>query len=321
MSRQLGLFDPALDVPPPDPRWVELAARVPAHVRLGTSSWTFEGWRGLVYRRGYKNQQTFVQESLAEYARHPLFRTVGIDRGYYAPVPIDELRRYAEQLPDGFECVSKVWSEITTRVFPEHPRYGEWAGRPNPAFLDPELFVEAVLGPVTEGLGPHAGPLVLEIPASTGDVDPETFAKEIDRFLAAIPPGDHRLAFELRDRRLLGRPYLDVLAAHGATHVLNFWSRMPTLGEQLRIPGVMPGPFVIVRLMLPPGERYADLKEKYAPFDRLVAPQPAMRDDVAHIVELAGEQGFEVFVIANNKAEGSSPLTVHALAELIASRQ
>ena len=320
MSRQLGLFDPALDVPPPDPRWVELAARVPPHVRLGTSSWTFEGWRGLVYRRRYKNQQAFVHESLAEYARHPLFRTVGIDRSYYAPVPVDELRRYAEQLPPGFECVSKVWSEITTRVFPDHPRYGDRARRHNPSFLDPELFTEAVLRPVSEGLGAHAGPLVLEIPASTGDVDPETFAKELDRFLARLPALDQRLAFELRDRRLLGRAYLEVLAAHGATHVLNFWSRMPTLAEQLRLPGAMPGPFVVVRLMLPPGERYAVLKEKYAPFDRLVAPQPAMRDDVAHIVDLAGEQGFEVFVIANNKAEGSSPLTIHALAERISKR-
>lgn len=315
--RQLGLFDPALDVRPPDPELVALAARVPSHVRFGTSSWTFEGWRDLVYRRRYKSHQAFVQESLAEYARHPLFRTVGIDRSYYAPVPADELRRYAEQLPDGFRCVMKVWSEITTRVFPDHPRAGDRAKQPNPSFLDADLFMEAVVLPTREGLGLHAGPFVLEIPSTTGGVEPETFAGEVTRFLAELPPG-LELAFELRDRRLLGPAYLDALSTYGATHVFNYWSRMPTIGEQLRIEGTMPGPFVVARLMLPPGERYAELKERYAPFDRIAAPQPEMRDDVARLIALAGERGFEVFVIVNNKAEGSSPLTIKALAQRVA---
>jgi uncharacterized protein YecE (DUF72 family) len=315
--RQLGLFDPALDVPPPDPALVALAARVPPHVRFGTSSWTFEGWRGIVYQRKYRNQQSFVQESLAEYARHPLFRTVGIDRSYYAPVPADELRRYAEQLPPGFVCVSKVWSEITTRVFPDHPRHGERAGRPNDAFLDPDLFMREVAGPVLEGLGAHAGPLVLEIPQTTGGVAPAVFAREVDAFLRAVPAG-LPLAFELRDRRLLVPEYLDTIARHGATHVFNYWSRMPSIREQLQIDGTMAGPVVVVRLMLPPGERYADLRERYAPFDRIAAPQPEMRDDVARVVDLCARRGQDVFVIVNNKAEGSSPLTIEALARRVA---
>ncbi|MCA9602458.1 MAG: DUF72 domain-containing protein, partial [Myxococcales bacterium] len=57
-----------------------LAARVPAYVHLGTSSWTFPGWAGLVYRRRYPTKAAFTHGALLEYAAHPLFRTVCLDR-------------------------------------------------------------------------------------------------------------------------------------------------------------------------------------------------------------------------------------------------
>ena len=82
----------------------------------------------------------------------------------------------------------------------------------------------------------------------------------------------------------------------------------------MRIEGLLEGDFVITRLLLPPGQRYADLKEAYSPFDRLVEPQPRMRRDVVALVRAALERDAECFVIVNNKAEGSSPLTVEALA-------
>ncbi len=78
---QLGLFDRA------DEEAAELTQdmhgelesirdRLPAKLRLGTSSWTFPGWAGLVYRQRYANQRAFLRDSLGEYARHPLMRTV-----------------------------------------------------------------------------------------------------------------------------------------------------------------------------------------------------------------------------------------------------
>jgi hypothetical protein len=45
-----------------------------------------------------------------------------------------------------------------------------------------------------------------------------------------------------------------------------------------------------------------------------------MRDDVARLVEETARLGKVLFVIVNNKAEGSSPLTVRALAERVARR-
>jgi len=187
VSGQLDLFGVEVrdGLPEPDPELVSLASRLPSHVRFGTSSWTFPGWAGLVYRRRYERQRAFVRESLAEYACHPLFRTVGVDRSFYAPVPEHELRAYAAQLPDGFECVCKVWSELTALRFFDDARRGQ----DNPRFLDAELFVEQVLEPTLAGLGEHTGPFVFEIPPTRGDATPERIELALARFLSEVPEG------------------------------------------------------------------------------------------------------------------------------------
>jgi hypothetical protein len=75
--------------------------------------------------------------------------------------------------------------------------------------------------------------------------------------------------------------------------------------------------FTVVRLLLPPGTRYDDRREEFVPFDRIVAPDPEMRRQVASIARTSLSLGREVFVLVNNKAEGCSPLTVRALAEML----
>lgn len=318
---QLGLFEhthqETTDVT--DDTQGELEAirdRLPTKLRFGTSSWTFPGWAGLVYRKRYSNQRAFLRDSLEEYAQHPLMRTVGVDRGYYAPVPQDELAAYSKQLPDDFRAAMKVWQRVTMPGYPRHPRYGADAGKENTSFLDPELFSEAVHEPARAGFSRHMGPWIVEIAPSPSPLDPRWFCERLDAFLTAAPK-DFPFAVELRDRKLLTPQYVKTLQKHGASHVFNYWSRMPRIADQMRVDGLLEAAPLVVRLLLPPGQRYADLKEAYAPFDRLVAPQPEMRQDVVRLVRAALERDIECYVIVNNKAEGSSPLTVRALAELL----
>jgi hypothetical protein len=60
-----------------------------SHVRLGTSSWAYEDWQGLLYQRTCPKSR-FSQDTLTEYAGYrmdgiALFRTVGIDHSFYRP--------------------------------------------------------------------------------------------------------------------------------------------------------------------------------------------------------------------------------------------
>ena len=94
----------------------------------------------------------------------------------------------AAQLPPGFRACMKVWERITTRVFPDHARYGERAGKPNPDFLNADLFAEFVATPIAEGFADFIGPLVLEIPPSRAPVEVVEWETALVRFLEAVPP-------------------------------------------------------------------------------------------------------------------------------------
>jgi uncharacterized protein YecE (DUF72 family) len=326
---QLSLFGAAESQgvePIVDAKATAIASRVPRFVRFGTSSWTFTGWSGIVYR-GTPTHEQLVRGGLSAYARHPLFTTVGIDRGYYEPLDRDALAEYAAQLPPGFLAVSKVWNEITTLVFPAHPRFGDRAGQRNPSFLDPTVTLEKTIAPYRDAFAAHAGPFVFELPPIPRSAlpPPDGLACAIDRLLSALPhdggkDGRARYAFELRNPELLTPRYLDTLRAHGAAHVVSFWSNMPTVGRQLAIPGILTTDFVVARIMIPPGVRYEDQKAAYAPFDKIVSTELAMRRDVIALVEACARSNRALFVIVNNKAEGCSPLTIRALAETIAAR-
>ena len=77
---------------------------------------------------------------------------------------------------------------------------------------------------------------------------------------------------------------------------------------------------MVARLLIPPGQRYDARKRDLAPFDRVVDLQHKMRDDVVKLAEACEKLGKVLLVIVNNKAEGSSPLTVRALAERLVAR-
>lgn len=302
----------------------ELGARLPSFVRFGTSSWSFPGWAGVVWQ-GRPTETELARSGLEAYAQHPLLRAVSLDRSYYGPLRDEDLAAYAAQLGAArqaapelppFRVLSKVWDEITTAVFPKHPRYGARAGTKNPFFLDVERFTSDVLGPYQRTFTAHAGPFVFELtPMPPGAVDARALVARVDDFVSRLPSGI-RVAFELRNAELFGARWLDMLRANGAAHVLTYWTAMPALREQLRA-RALTARFVVVRLMLPPYTRYAARKVELAPFDKIVEARGDMRDDVVDILRAAAEAGCEeAFVLANNKAEGSAPLTVRELARL-----
>src|SRR5437667_12829278 len=102
---QPDLFGPET-LPSPSADIVALARAIPPHIRFGTSTWTYDGWFGDVYRRRYRGPQP--AQRLEEYARYPLFRPVGIDSAFYVPPSEAELVSYARALLPSFPTVSKV---------------------------------------------------------------------------------------------------------------------------------------------------------------------------------------------------------------------
>ncbi|MGC4082486.1 MAG: DUF72 domain-containing protein [Vicinamibacterales bacterium] len=322
MSDQLALFDIA-PIEEPDPAAIQLqrvhaeaavlASTLPAGVFFGTSSWSFPGWKGLVYG-GSRTQTALAREGLREYAAHPLLTTVGVDRSYYAPMPIDDLRSWASQLPDGFRCCFKAPASVTALTL-GHPS----SPSPNPDFLSVDRLVDDLLRPCDAVFRAHTGPIILEFPPFPRSVrlEPSEFLFRLDRFLFGLPKG-FEYAVELRDARLLTPTYYELLQRHRVSHTYNYWSAMPTPGEQAVVVPPETFDFSVIRLLLRPGTWYEDQREKFTPFNRLVEPDERMRADVVSLVRRLVKRGRRVFILVNNKAEGSSPLTVSALAARLA---
>ncbi len=319
------------------PAWIDeslfrLGRQLPASVHLGTSSWSFPGWQGIVYSRDFSEAQ-LARHGLAAYAQHPLLRTVGIDRGFYQPLAVAEYQRYTQQVPDHFRFVVKAPALITDSV--TRRERGAPAGE-NPTFLDPIAAFDQFVAPAVEGLGRRAGPLVFQLPplprewtqADEAPATIERIAALLDGLPARVGDVAPIYAVELRNSELLTPRFVRMLRERNVRLTIGVHAKMPPaarLSAALRAMDAeedegddwrMKGPLV-VRWNLASGFRYDDAKSRYAPFDRLIDPDIVTRGTLAHLIHVAIKSGQPSFVIVNNKAEGSAPLSIIELARAV----
>ncbi len=294
----------------------QLRARIPPSVRFGTSTWNYPGWHGLVYHRDY-GPKGAAAKMLEEYAAFPLFGTVGVDSSYYGPPTEAVLKSYAEHVPPGFPFVSKVWSQLTIHTFTK-AQDPERAGKRNSDFLNPELFVEEIYHPYQRHFASNTGPFVFEFQtvAKSSGIGPERFADRLDEFFSALPR-DAQYGVEVRNEEFLTPMYFAVLREHGVAHVFSSWTRMPPIGHQLDLPGSVSAPFILARALLRPGRTYNEAIDAFAPYDRIREPNPKLRRDLVRLVEAAIRLRIPAYLLVNNRTEGSAPLTIAAVAEML----
>lgn len=304
-----------------------LAAALPSRLHLGTSSWHFPGWEGLVWE-GAHAQPTLSRHGLKAYAQHPLLRSVSLDRSFYRPLTASQYAQYAAQVPDDFRFVVKAPSLVCDAlVRGEDGR----AMQANPAFLDPALAIDTFVRPALEGLGAHVGALVFQIsPLPLALLaDPDVLLQRLAALLQALPSlrtlsPDAVVAVEVRDAAWLTPAFARVLKDAGATYCLGLHPKLPPIEQQLPVlRALWPGPLVcrwnLNRLHGAYG--YQEAKGLYEPFNRLVDPDPHTRAVLARVAVATLRAGHSALVCINNKAEGSAPLSVRALAEELLRQQ
>ena len=235
---------------------------------------------------------------------------MGVDRSFYAPVGVTTLERWRAAVPEKFRFLMKAHAALTTPRTAHRPEF--LRGAPE-AFLDADYATHTVIDPARRVLGERLGVVLFQFsPLGERVLRHRTLLLEkLEAFLRALPRDVH-YAVEWRDAAMLGPDYHQMLAAAGAVHGLCGHPRMPELDAQGADPEAR-GPLVI-RWLLAPGRQYDEAKAAYAPFDRLVDPDPLNRSRIVALGQQAVRRGREVIVIVNNKAEGSAPLSVAQLA-------
>lgn len=287
---------------------------------LGSSSWHFPGWQGMVWQ-GAHAEAELSRHGLQAYAAHPLLNTVSLDRAFYRPLEPATYAALAAQVPAGFRFVVKAPACVSDAMLRE-PGSG-LALQPNPQFLDPAAARTLCAVPAAQGLGDKLGVLVFQLsplPAALLAAPDAVMARLQALLEAVIPalPGSTLLALELRDPALLTPALAQMLKRLGVRYALGLHDRMPAAEAQLpMLRATWPGDLVC-RWNLQRGQRYAQARDRWAPFDRMQAPDEPTRASLVRVMAATLRAGHRVFVTINNKAEGSAPASVLALAEALA---
>ncbi len=294
----------------------KVAALASVGIYVGTSSWKYEGWLGLIYSperyttRGKFSRAKFETTCLAEYAE--TFKTVCADAGYYQFPSTKMLDGYFSQLPPDFKLSIKVTEDITVKQFPNLPRYGRRAGQTNECFLDADLFISRFLGPLTP-YREQVGTLFFEFsPFHQGDWERgREFVAHLDAFLDKLPKGwDYSV--EIRNESFLHPDYFKTLRQNGVAHAFNSWSRMPPVSEQLKMIGSETAEFTSARFLLQPGTKYEQAVNSYQPYAEIKRPDQDARSAMAKLLTPAGDgRAKRCYLYVNNRLEGCAPKTIY----------
>jgi len=266
-----------------------------ARLRIGTCSWKYPSWDGLVYSapKGINYLQ--------EYSRH--YDTVEIDQWFWSlfgqdsiSLPrLETVQEYVDSVQEDFQFTVKVPNSVTLTHF-----YKKKKSDPllvNPHFLSPSLF-GAFLSAL-EPMQPQLGPLMFQ-------------------FEYLIPAG-YQVGLELRNGRWLNENWFRFLLAHHLDLVFlqGYW--MPDISELYAQHRelIHEFPSVVVRLHGP--DRKGIEKLAGGRWDKIVAPKDDELAAVAEMVEEMVTQGIDVHLNVNNHYEGSAPETIDRIRALFKS--
>ncbi len=290
-------------------------------VCLGTSSWRYPGWCGILYDEDrylwgtHFSQKRFNEHCLEEYAE--TFHSVCVDSTYYALPKKRFIDTITSQTPEDFVFSFKVPDDITIRTFPQLPSFGKRAGQENDLFLSPGLLEMGFLKRL-EPIRSRVGTLIFEFSHfHPGEFEHgRDFVSALDRFFAQAPQG-WEYAVEIRNANWLHPEYFAMLASHGVAHVYNQWTRMPSVEDQLTLHPLEANPFVVARFLLTPGCSHEWAKERFAPYHQLREVDPGARAFMLQLLREAAEGRGErrTYLYVGNELEGNA---LHTLSDVLA---
>ncbi len=288
------------------------------YLRIGTCSWKYDSWKGLVYDA---EKQYSPYDYLTDYAR--FFNTVEIDQWFWslfpqgAKLPDSQMvRLYADSVPDDFLFTVKAPNSITLTNYSakQPPALKGYANRQNPYFLDVGLlnrFLET-LEPMRDKLGPIM--FQFEYLNKKKMPSKKVFLERLDEFFEQAPKG-FDYAVETRNPNYLAEDFFDFLRARGLGFVMLEGYYMPPIAEVAAENDVQTAKFSIVRLHGP--DRRGIEARTGGLWSEVVDPKDEGLKAAASIIAENAREGVRTVVNVNNHYEGSAPLTIQRLLRLI----
>jgi uncharacterized protein YecE (DUF72 family) len=90
---------------------------------------------------------------------------------------------------------------------------------------------------------------------------------------------------------------------------------MPSIAEQMSIPGALTADFTVTRALLRPGRAYEDAVAMFTPYDQVRDENPEARDALRTLIRRMREERRSAYVFVNNRLEGNAPETIQAIVD------
>lgn len=269
-------------------------------LKIGTCSWNYDSWLGLVYSK----KHTHAFEYLPEYSKK--YNTVEIDSWFYKLPDQAEIELYFTNVPDSFSFSCKA-PQALTQVF----HYGTQEN--NKSFLDPTLFIEFY-----NRIAPYKNQIdciIFEFEyMNKQKMDSlDTFCKRLETFFHDIPH-DIPLVIEPRNSNYMNRDYFEFLLRNNLCHVFSEKIYMPSIIDLIDRYSDILSKKIVIRLL------GGDRKE----IEKVTSNNWNKVDDKKDLLPIVKRvKGFldnkhPVTLNINNHYEGSAPLTISEFTDLLA---
>ncbi len=279
-------------------------------LRIGTCSWNFDSWVGLVY----SEKQRTAAQYLAEYAKH--FNTAEVDSWFYRIPDRASVMEYKAAVPQDFRFTCKVPQEITLTHHRRKKKSDPLV--PNENFLSVERF-EQFLDAI-EPLLPQMDAVMLEFEylnkQKMSGLD--AFLDALDGFLSAAPEGIP-YAVEARNYQYMTDRFFTFLADRNVAHVFSEKIYMPHVWEIYRTHRSIFSRMdrAVVRLMGGDRKEIEELTGRR--WNQVVLPKEPDKEHIAGMISSLLSHA-DTTLNVNNHYEGAAPATIRSIRHLLYAR-
>ncbi|UCF97411.1 MAG: DUF72 domain-containing protein [Spirochaetaceae bacterium] len=279
-------------------------------LRIGTSSWNYDSWEGLVYNRDSGRSY------LEQYAE--MYDTAEIDRWFWSLFESPEPRlpdtrtaeEYRRSVPEDFRFTIKVPNSIT--LTHHYQRDKSRPLRANPHFLSPELF-DAFLQRIGALKGRIAALIFqFEYLNKQKMASQKEFQSKMESFFSSIQCA-YTCTVETRNPQYLNDAYFEFLRRNRLYPCFLQGYYMPDLRKILpgREQWFRQGDLAVIRLHGPDRQGMEKMSGKQ--WDRIVSPKDEEIGDILDTIARLLRRGVDVYLNVNNHYEGSAPLTIRKI--------
>ncbi len=280
-------------------------------LHIGTCSWKYESWKGIIYPEfGEINY-------LEEYSRH--YKTVEVDQWFWSLFDIVRLPKkktveeYKASVPEDFKFIIKVPNSITLTHYYSKNRNEPL--RKNPYFLNVNLLEEflQILKPIRN----QTAFLIFQFEYLNKEKMPSLsqLQRLLHQFFISLPPDLPPMSIEIRNPFYLNNSYFKFLRDLNLSHVfLQGYFVPPIVDIYNKYKEYIKGQ-TIIRLHGPDRSGIENISGEN--WSKIYINRDEELTDIIKMIKELQSREVDVYLNVNNHYEGSAPLTIEKINKLL----